>query len=115
MLARSPTDAEVDLQLGHSLKLQAWRAAAFGPYRRAAELAPFLIAPQRELFNAGERVGQERLSKAQPRLDGIDALIEVSQCLAEVRAALDRIAEMLPEIQAQLAFPVAGYDRFRGL
>ena len=65
------------------------------------------VAPHRELFGAGERASQERLFEAQLRLGGIDALMEVTQRLVELRAALDRIAETLPDIQAQLAFPVS--------
>ena len=53
--------------------------------------------------------------EAQLRLGGVDALIEIAHRLLELRAALDRIAETLPDIQAHLAFPVACYDRFREL
>jgi GT2 family glycosyltransferase/tetratricopeptide (TPR) repeat protein len=113
MLARTPANGEIHLQLGHTLKLQGRRADALDCYRRAATLAPFLVAPQRELFAAAERDSQERLFEAQLRQGGIDALMEVSQKLVELRAAIDRIAETLPDIQAQLAFPVACYDRFR--
>jgi GT2 family glycosyltransferase/tetratricopeptide (TPR) repeat protein len=112
-LARAPDEAEIHLQLGHTLKLQGRRAAALECYRRAADLAPFMPAPQRELFSAGERATQERLFEAQLRLGGTDGLMEVSQKLVELRAALDRIAETLPDIQAQLAFPITCYDRFR--
>ena len=41
--------------------------------------------------------------------------MEMAQRLVELRATLDHIAETLPDIQAQLAFPVACYDRFREL
>jgi hypothetical protein len=69
------------------------------------------LAPQRELFGAGERAKQEGLFEAQLRLGSTE--MEVSQKLVELCAALDRIAETPPDIQAQLAFPVACYDRFR--
>ena len=114
-LAQAPRDPDIHLQLGHALKLQGRRAAALECYRLAAELAPFLLAPQRELFGVGERGNQEHLFEAQLRLGGIDALMEITHRLVELRAALDRIAETLPEIQAQLAFPVGAYDRFREL
>src|SRR5215469_521101 len=112
-LVRAPDDADIHLQLGHTLKLQGRRADALACYRRSAERAPFLMAPRRELFRAGERASQEQLFEAQLRLGSTDALMEVSQKLVELRAALDRIAETLPDIQAQLAFPVTCYDRFR--
>ncbi len=112
-LAQAPGDADVHLQLGHALKLQGRRAAALECYRRSAELAPFLVAPQRELFAAGERPDQEQMFEAQLRQGGIDTLIEMTHRLIELRAALDRIAETLPDIQAQLAFPVACYAHYR--
>ena len=112
-LARAPDDADIHLQLGHALKLQGRRSAALECYRRAAELAPFRLAPQRELFDAGERSDQERLFEAQQRLGGIDALVEMTHRLLELRATVDRIAETLPDIQAQLAFPVSCYDQYR--
>jgi GT2 family glycosyltransferase/tetratricopeptide (TPR) repeat protein len=112
-LARAPDDADLHLQLGHALKLQGRRAAALECYRRAAELAPLALAPQRELSAAGEPASQEQLFEAQLRLGGVEALMEMTGRLAELRAALDRIAATLPDIQAQLAFPVACYDRFR--
>jgi GT2 family glycosyltransferase/tetratricopeptide (TPR) repeat protein len=114
-LAQAPQDGDIHLQLGHTLKLQGRRAAALECYRRAAELAPFRVAPQRELSGAGERANQEYLFEVQLRLGGVDALMEATHRLLELRAALDRIAETLPDIQAQLAFPVACYDRFREL
>ena len=114
-LTQAPHDADIHLQLGHSLKQQGRRAAALECYRRAAELAPFLSAPQRELFSAGDRASQERLFEAQLRFGGVDALMEVTHRLVDMRTALDRIAEALPEIQAQLAFPVGCYDHFREL
>ena len=114
-LAQAPQDADIHLQLGHTLKLEGRRAAALECYRRAAELAPLQVAPQRELSGAGERASQEHLFEAQLRLGGVDALMEVTHRLLELRAALDHIAEMLPDIQTQLAFPVGSYDRFREL
>jgi tetratricopeptide (TPR) repeat protein len=114
-LVQAPDDADIHLQLGHALKLEGRRAAALESYRRAAELAPFQIAAQRELSDAGERANQEQLFEAQLRLGGVEALMEVTQRLIELRAAIDQIAETLPDIRAQLAFPVGSYDRFREL
>jgi hypothetical protein len=109
----APDDADIHLPLGHALKIQGRRSAALERYRRAAELAPFRLAPQRELSEAGERASQERLFEAQQRLGSIDALIEMTHQLLELRTAIDRIAETLPNIQAQLAFRVACYDQYR--
>jgi O-antigen biosynthesis protein len=114
-LSQAPQDADIHLQLGHTLKLEGRRAAALECYRRAAELAPLQVAPQRELSGAGERASQEHLFEAQLRLGGIDALMEVTHRLLELRVALDHIAETLPDIRTQLAFPVGSYDRFREL
>src|SRR5262249_41196908 len=114
-LAQTPQDADIHLQLGHTLKLEGRRAAALECYRRAAELSPLKIAPQRELSGAGERGSQEYLFEAQLRLGGVDALMEVTHRLLDLRAALDDIAQMLPDIQTQLAFPVGSYDRLREL
>ena len=33
--------------------------------------------------------------------------------MLEIRATLSRLIEALPDIQAQMAFPIGSYDRFR--
>src|SRR6202007_2807196 len=77
-LAQAPHDGDIHLQLGHALKLQGRRAAALECYRRAAELAPLALAPQRELSAAGEPASQEQLFEAQLRLGGVEALMEMT-------------------------------------
>ena len=65
-LAEKPDDSDIHLELGHCLKLQGRRQAALDAYGRAAGLAPFSIAPKRELFLMGQRQNQEYLASRRP-------------------------------------------------
>jgi O-antigen biosynthesis protein len=112
-LQEKPDDADLHLQLGHCLNLQGRRLAALEEYGRAGRLAPFWIAPQRELFQMGQRRSQEYLFEAQLRLGGVEAITEMTQRMLDLRGTLDRLIEALPDIQAQTAFPVSCYDLFR--
>jgi tetratricopeptide (TPR) repeat protein len=112
-LAEKPDDSDIHLQLGHCLKLQGRRQAALDAYGRAAALAPFPLASQREPFLMGQRQNQEYMFEAQLRLGGVGALMEVAHQIIELRSTLSRLAEALPDIQAQMAFPIGSYDRFR--
>jgi GT2 family glycosyltransferase/tetratricopeptide (TPR) repeat protein len=112
-LAEKPEEAGIHLQLGHCLKLQGRRTAALAAYERAAQLAPFSIAPQHELFHMGQRRTQEYLFEAQLRLGGVEALTAITHQVVELRETLNRLVEALPDIQAQMAFPVSCYDSFR--
>jgi O-antigen biosynthesis protein len=114
-LAEKPDDPDIHLQLGHCLKLQGRRQAALDAYGQAAGLAPFAIAPQRELFLLGQRRNQEYLFEAQLRLGGVEALMEVAHKVIELRSTLNRLVEALPDIQAQMAFPIGSYDHFRDI
>jgi GT2 family glycosyltransferase/tetratricopeptide (TPR) repeat protein len=111
-LGEKPDDTDIHLQLGHCLKLQGRRTAALAAYERAAKLAPFSIAPQHELFHMGQHRSQEYLFEAQLRLGGVEALTAITHQLVELRETLNRLAEALPDIQAQMAFPVSCYDSF---
>jgi GT2 family glycosyltransferase/tetratricopeptide (TPR) repeat protein len=114
-LAQKPNDADTYLQLGHCLKLQGRRTAALEAYKRAAGLAPFSIEPQRELFLVGQRQTQESLFEAQLRLGGVEALMEVARQVTELHSTVSRVLEMLPDIKAQMAFPIGSYNRFRDI
>jgi GT2 family glycosyltransferase/tetratricopeptide (TPR) repeat protein len=115
VLADQPDDWHVSLQLGHCLKsLGRWQAA-LDAYRRAAGLAPFSPAPQRELFLMGQRQTQESLFTAQLRQGGVEALMEVAHQVIQLRSTLGRLVDMLPDVQAQMAFPIGSYDRFRDI
>jgi tetratricopeptide (TPR) repeat protein/GT2 family glycosyltransferase len=111
--SEKPDDADIHLQLGHVLKLQGKSTAALEAYGWAAKLAPLWLAPQEELFKLGERSNQEALFEAQLRLGGVDALTILTQNILELRESLDRLAQALPNIQSQMAFPVGCYDTFR--
>jgi GT2 family glycosyltransferase/tetratricopeptide (TPR) repeat protein len=114
-LAETPDDPDIHLQLAHCLKSQGRRQAALDAYRQAARLAPFSIEPQRELFLMGQRQTQESLFEAQLRLGGVEALMEVARHVIELRSTLSRMVEVLPDIEAQMAFPIGSYDRFRDI
>jgi GT2 family glycosyltransferase/tetratricopeptide (TPR) repeat protein len=115
VLAEKPDDSDIHLQLGHCLKSQGRRQAAFDAYARAADLAPFSVESQRELFLTGRHQTQEALFEAQLRLGGVEAMMEVAQQVTKLRSRLDRLIEMLPDVQAQMAFPIGSYDRFRDI
>jgi tetratricopeptide (TPR) repeat protein len=89
-LAEKPDDWDVHLQLGHCLKSQGRRQAALDAYSRAAELAPFSVESQRELFLMGQRQTQESLFEAQLRHGGVEALMEVAHQVIELRSTLNR-------------------------
>jgi O-antigen biosynthesis protein len=114
-LAERPDDADLHLQLGHVRKLLNRHAAALASYGHSASLAPFSIAPQRELFHMGQRRNQEYLFEAQLRLGGVEALMAMTQQVFELRATLNRLVEALPDVQTQMAFPIGCYDRFRAM
>ena len=112
-LAERPDEPDIHLQLAHCLKLQGRRAAALEAYSRAAQLAPFSLASQQELSQMGRHRNQEYLFEAQLRLGGVEAVMEVAHQVLQLRAMLSRLIETLPDIQAQMAFPIGCYDHFR--
>jgi len=114
-LAQLPENAEIHLQLGHVFKLQGRRGEAIAAYRRAVELQPSLEAAWAELSHAGSADGQ--LQRFENRLGrgGIDALLEAVGELRRLQDAVARLAETLPDLAGEMAFPVSAYDRFRAL
>jgi tetratricopeptide (TPR) repeat protein len=114
-LARLPDHAEIHLQLGHIYKLQGRRGEAMTAYRRAAELQPSLDAAWAELAHAGCPEGQQQRFENQLGRGGIDGLLEVTGEVRRLQDAVARLAETLPDLAAEMAFPVAAYDRFRSL
>jgi O-antigen biosynthesis protein len=114
-LAERPEDADIHLQLGHVRKLQDRHAAALDSYGDAARLEPSSITPQRELFQMGQRRNQEYLFEGQLRLGGVEALMAMTQQVLELHSTLSRLVDALPDIQAQMAFPIGCYDRFRAM
>jgi GT2 family glycosyltransferase/Flp pilus assembly protein TadD len=114
-LAEKPDDPDIHLQLGHCLKSQGRRRAALDAYAWSAGLTPFSVEPRRELFLMGHRQTQTSLFEGQLRLGGIEALMEVSRQVVELRSSVNRLVDMLPDIQAQMVFPIGSYDRFRDI
>jgi GT2 family glycosyltransferase/tetratricopeptide (TPR) repeat protein len=114
-LTESPDDADIHLQLGHVLKLMGRRPASQAAYRRAAELDPLSVPVLRELQEAGDPAALGRIFSTQLRAGGVEALLTLASELAEMRRRLDRLAAVLPDLRDAAAFPVACYDRFRGL
>jgi GT2 family glycosyltransferase/Tfp pilus assembly protein PilF len=107
-LAQTPEDAEIHLQLGHALKLQGRRTEALLAYRRAIEIEPSLEAAWSELFKADSPQSQQ----AQPARGSVDALFAMTE---ELIGAVARLTKALPDLYAQMAFPLASYDRFRSV
>lgn len=105
--------ADTHLQLGHLLKAMGNRGQALAEYRRAVELDPDAAGAVQELAEAGDHLQQERRFDAQLRGGGVEALLTLSHAIAGMRTELDRLSRMLPEAQAQTAFPIALYDTFR--
>ena len=96
-----PDDADIYLQLGHCLKLQGKRPSALEAYLRASTLA-----------HTGQLLTREYFFEAQ-RLAGVEALTVITQQILELRTTLNQLAVSLPDIQAQMAFPVSCYHSFR--
>ena len=112
-VAQRPDDPEVYLQLGHALKLQGKRAEALDAYRRAAGAQPGLLAASRELFHAGCEDTQQDLFERQLALGGVEALMALTEEVARLQGAVNRLTEALPDLGAQVAFPISSYDRYR--
>ena len=74
-------------------------------YSRALDFTPARLDIRVQLGNMLKEAGKHQAV-------GIHTLMEVSPNRLELHAALDRIAETLPEIQAQLAFSVAAMIDF---
>ncbi len=114
-LAQAPQDGEIYLQLGHALKLQGKRSEALLAYRRAVEIQPSLEAAWRELFQAGCPQSQQHLFEAQAAQGGVEALLAMTEEVARLQGAVARLTKALPDLCAQMAFPLASYDRFRSV
>ena len=110
-----PDSSDICVQLGHVLKLTGQRAAALDQYRRAARIDPNSWAAVEELAEAGDTWQQQRRFDVQLRSKGAEAVMAVSRQLSDMRAALDRMAALLPDALAQTAFPVDLYGEYRML
>jgi len=114
-LSEKPDDADLHLQLGHALKLQGKRNDAIASYRRAATLRPDNVEALKELFFAGSFDDQQQLFDRRLAAGAVEAMMALCEEIARLQQNLRRLAEKLPDIQAQTAVPLAGYDRFRRL
>jgi GT2 family glycosyltransferase/tetratricopeptide (TPR) repeat protein len=112
-LAQTPEDGDLHLQLGHVLKLQGRRPEALAAYRRSTEVQPSGTAAVRELFEAGCPQTQQESFETQWEQGGIETLMVMTEEIARLQGALARLAKALPDLQAQMAFPVEAYQRFR--
>ncbi len=112
-LAQAPENAESHLQLGHLFKLQGRRAEALAAYRRATEMQPSLQAAWAELFYAGCPQAQQQYFEMQAARGSIETLTAMTEEVARLQNAVARLAATLPDICAQMALPIAAYDRFR--
>jgi GT2 family glycosyltransferase/tetratricopeptide (TPR) repeat protein len=100
-LAERPDDSDIHLQLGHCLKLQGKRPAALEAYLRASTSADI-----EQLRNQGTIFEAQQLA-------GVEALTVITNQILELRVMLNLLAVSLPDVQAQMAFPVSCYDSFR--
>ena len=114
-LAEMPDDGDIHLQLGHALKLQGKRAEALAAYRRSAALRPENTEALRELFFAGAFDEQQQLFERRLAAGDVDAMLGLREEIGRLQEMLQRLTEKLPNLQAQTAFPLAAYDRFRRL
>src|SRR5437762_8704139 len=114
-LAEAPADSDIHLQLGHALKLQGRHNEAVAAYRQAAALRPDNTEALRELFFAGSLDDQHQLFERRLASGGIEAIMALGEEIARLQSALQRLMDKLPDLQAQSAVPLTGYDRFRRL
>jgi GT2 family glycosyltransferase/tetratricopeptide (TPR) repeat protein len=114
-LGEAPDDSDIHLQLGHALKLQGKRNEAIAEYRRAAGLRPDNTEALKELFFAGSFDDQHQLFERRLATGGVEAIMALGEEIARLQDALQHLAEKLPDLQAEAAVPLAGYDRFRRL
>ena len=114
-LAEAPADSDIHLQLGHALKLQGRHNEAVAAYRQTAALRPDNAEALRELFFAGSFDDQHQLFERRLAAGGVEAIMALGEEIARLQDALRRLADKLPDLQAEAAVPLAGYDRFRRL
>jgi tetratricopeptide (TPR) repeat protein/GT2 family glycosyltransferase len=114
-LSSVPDSAEIHLQLGHVFKTQGRRDEALAEYRRASEIQPSLDTAWKELALAGSLEGQQQQFEMQLAHGGVEALIAVAEEIRRLQNSVLRIAESLPGLSGQMAFPVSAYHRLREL
>ena len=114
-LAEAPADSDIHLQLGHALKLQGRHNEAVAAYRQAAALRPDNAEALRELFFAGSFDDQHQLFERRLAAGGVEAIMALGEEIARLQDALRHLADKLPDLRAEAALPLAGYDRFRRL
>src|SRR5262249_45790491 len=114
-LAEAPADSDIHLQLGRALKLQGRHNEAVTAYRQAAALRPDNAEALRELFFAGSFDDPHQLFERRLVAGGVEAIMALGEEIARLQEALRRLAAKLPDLQAEGAVPLAGYDRFRRL
>ncbi|GAN54794.1 family 2 glycosyl transferase [Tanticharoenia sakaeratensis NBRC 103193] len=115
ILSESPDDAETFLQLGHVYKLMGRRTKAMAAYRDALRCDGNCSAAHQELFLAGETDAQRATAAHQVMAHGTEQAAQIAGALNEMRASLDAMARMLPDISAFTAFPIEDYALFRRL
>lgn len=114
-LTDAPDDADIRLQLGHALKLQGKRGEAIAAYRHSAALRPDNLGALKELFFAGSFNDQLQLFERRLAAGDLDAMLSWREEIFRLQETLQRLTDKLPDLQAQTAVPLAGYDRFRRL
>lgn len=114
-LAETPDNADIHLQLGHALKLQGKRDDATASYRRSAALRPDNFDALKELFFAGSSREQQQFFERRLASGSVDATLALHEEIARLQETLQKLTEKLPDLRAQTAVPLAGYDRFRRL
>jgi GT2 family glycosyltransferase/tetratricopeptide (TPR) repeat protein len=113
LLSETPADADVCLQLGHLLKLTGRREEAIASYEEALRRNPGMHDAERELSFLGQVDRQESLFEKHLQAGHPEALLAFSGEVARMRQTLERMAETLPSIQSQIAFPISLYGTYR--
>lgn len=107
-LALDAEFADTHVQLGHALKLQGLRPQAIAAYASALRIDHNCQPALHELIALGEGSAAEAETGAGQR--GLAAAL---QAVEDLRSALARIEQALPDIASLTSCPVAHYELFR--
>ncbi|MCQ0988468.1 tetratricopeptide repeat protein [Jiella marina] len=115
VLAQDPRVADAHLQMGHALKLMGRRAEAMSAYETVLEIDPAHRDASWELVQAGDPAEQNRAFASQLVGHGLETMLTLAAEMSALRARMDEIARILPDVAAMSAFPAEAYAVFRKL
>lgn len=109
-LSLTPRNADTHLQLGRALRLDGRKDDAYREFANALEIVPGSRDVLNEIIALGRACNVEQSTGL-----GFTLAQSVTDALASLKAAINRIEQDLPAIRALSAVPVEHYDIYRRL